>query len=324
MSSFHDILASLVRSHVLYINDNMRSSKHQAHYLEFIDRPILPAVRVDPVAFGKYGLNPCTLLANLGWSTLVMNQSYSYYPDVVRQFYVNLRLEGRLQDGRFSTIIDGYRIVVTPHLLEVVLGLPPGGKQIFEETDLLRIGFSPSVMLGRWTQAERKPTDLGIIYDLPDYLKIVHYFITRICLPRSDSLYLVNGMDIWLLYCAIFSEKTDFSCLMFASLVKHSNPSFSGALPFGPAISYLLDALGLPLRSKYLLESPLDIFRPRHVLREVGWKPSQLVYGSGGELQSCNDLNASDDEIDTLADEMERSLQIQSALEAAANENFDD
>ncbi|CAN1236899.1 hypothetical protein LINGRAPRIM_LOCUS1771 [Linum grandiflorum] len=248
----------------------MRSSKHQAHYLEFIDRPILPAVRVDPVAFGKYGLNPCTLLANLGWSTLVMNQSYSYYPDVVRQFYVNLRLEGRLQDGRFSTIIDGYRIVVTPHLLEVVLGLPPG------------------VMLGRWTQAERKPTDLGIIYDLPDYLK------------------------------------TDFSCLMFASLVKHSNPSFSGALPFGPAISYLLDALGLPLRSKYLLESPLDIFRPRHVLREVGWKPSQLVYGSGGELQSCNDLNASDDEIDTLADEMERSLQIQSALEAAANENFDD
>ncbi|CAN1236901.1 hypothetical protein LINGRAPRIM_LOCUS1771 [Linum grandiflorum] len=219
MSSFHDILASLVRSHVLYINDNMRSSKHQAHYLEFIDRPILPAVRVDPVAFGKYGLNPCTLLANLGW-------------------------KGRLQDGRFSTIIDGYRIVVTPHLLEVVLGLPPGGKQIFEETDLLRI--------------------------------------------------------------------------------KHSNPSFSGALPFGPAISYLLDALGLPLRSKYLLESPLDIFRPRHVLREVGWKPSQLVYGSGGELQSCNDLNASDDEIDTLADEMERSLQIQSALEAAANENFDD
>ncbi|CAN0831034.1 hypothetical protein LINGRAHAP2_LOCUS1603 [Linum grandiflorum] len=107
---------------------------------------------------------------------------------------------------------------------------------------------------------------------------------------------------------------------MFSSLVKHSNPHFSGAHPFGPAIFYLLDALDLPLRSKYLFETPLDVLRPRNVLREIGWKPSQPMYGSGGKVQSCHNLNASDDEIDDLAGEMERSLQIQEALIAAAEE----
>ncbi|CAN1220618.1 hypothetical protein LINGRAPRIM_LOCUS3 [Linum grandiflorum] len=197
----------------------MRSFEHQAFYLSSIKRPILPSIRVDPVAFQKYGLYPCNLLANLGW-------------------------KGRLQEGRLSSIVDGYRIVVTPQLLTTVLGLPSGGRLIFDESNL----------------------------------------------PR----------------------------------VKYSNPKFKGGLPFGPAISYLLEALGVPLRDKYKSEAPLDILRPRHVLHEIGWKPSQPVYGSGGEVQSCHDLNASDDKIKDLAEEMNRSLQIQEALAAAEEESFSD
>ncbi|CAN1220620.1 hypothetical protein LINGRAPRIM_LOCUS3 [Linum grandiflorum] len=302
----------------------MRSFEHQAFYLSSIKRPILPSIRVDPVAFQKYGLYPCNLLANLGWSSLVLNQSYAFYPAAVREFYINLRLEGRLQEGRLSSIVDGYRIVVTPQLLTTVLGLPSGGRLIFDESNLPRIRFLPSVVLGGWTNSTLGATDLAVISDLPDYLKIIHYFITRICLPRSDSLYLVNGIDIWLLHCAVLLERTDFSCLMFASLVKYSNPKFKGGLPFGPAISYLLEALGVPLRDKYKSEAPLDILRPRHVLHEIGWKPSQPVYGSGGEVQSCHDLNASDDKIKDLAEEMNRSLQIQEALAAAEEESFSD
>ncbi|CAN1240743.1 hypothetical protein LINGRAPRIM_LOCUS2842 [Linum grandiflorum] len=248
----------------------MRSSEHQAFYLSSIKRPILPSIRVDPVAFQKYGLYPCNLLANLGWSSLVLKQSYTFYPAAVREFYINLRLEGRLQEGRLSSIVDGYRIVVTPQLLTTVLGLPSSG------------------LLGRWTNTTPGATDLAVISDLPDYLK------------------------------------TDFSCLMLASLVKYSDPKLKGGIPFGPAISYLLEALGIPLRDKYKSEAPLDVLRPRHILREIGWKPSQPVYASGGEVQSCHDLNASDDEIEDLAKEMNRSLQIQEALDAAANESFSD
>ncbi|CAN1220619.1 hypothetical protein LINGRAPRIM_LOCUS3 [Linum grandiflorum] len=266
----------------------MRSFEHQAFYLSSIKRPILPSIRVDPVAFQKYGLYPCNLLANLGWSSLVLNQSYAFYPAAVREFYINLRLEGRLQEGRLSSIVDGYRIVVTPQLLTTVLGLPSGGRLIFDESNLPRIRFLPSVVLGGWTNSTLGATDLAVISDLPDYLK------------------------------------TDFSCLMFASLVKYSNPKFKGGLPFGPAISYLLEALGVPLRDKYKSEAPLDILRPRHVLHEIGWKPSQPVYGSGGEVQSCHDLNASDDKIKDLAEEMNRSLQIQEALAAAEEESFSD
>ncbi|CAN1240319.1 hypothetical protein LINGRAPRIM_LOCUS2689 [Linum grandiflorum] len=194
MSSFNKILSNLAQTHVLYINDHMHSSKHQAFYLSSIKRPILPSIRVDLVAFQKYGLYPYN------------------------------RLEGRLQEGRLSSIVDGYCVVVTPQLLTTVLGLPPGGRPIFDESDLHRIRFFPSAVLGRWTNSTHGATYLAVISDLPDYLKVVHYFITRICLPRSDSLYLVNGIDIWLLHCAVLSERTDFSCLMFASLVKYSNP----------------------------------------------------------------------------------------------------
>ncbi|CAN1240744.1 hypothetical protein LINGRAPRIM_LOCUS2842 [Linum grandiflorum] len=266
----------------------MRSSEHQAFYLSSIKRPILPSIRVDPVAFQKYGLYPCNLLANLGWSSLVLKQSYTFYPAAVREFYINLRLEGRLQEGRLSSIVDGYRIVVTPQLLTTVLGLPSSGRPIFDESDLNRIRFFPSSVLGRWTNTTPGATDLAVISDLPDYLK------------------------------------TDFSCLMLASLVKYSDPKLKGGIPFGPAISYLLEALGIPLRDKYKSEAPLDVLRPRHILREIGWKPSQPVYASGGEVQSCHDLNASDDEIEDLAKEMNRSLQIQEALDAAANESFSD
>ncbi|CAN1240742.1 hypothetical protein LINGRAPRIM_LOCUS2842 [Linum grandiflorum] len=219
MSSFNEILSNLAQTHVLYINDHMRSSEHQAFYLSSIKRPILPSIRVDPVAFQKYGLYPCNLLANLGW-------------------------KGRLQEGRLSSIVDGYRIVVTPQLLTTVLGLPSSGRPIFDESDLNRI--------------------------------------------------------------------------------RYSDPKLKGGIPFGPAISYLLEALGIPLRDKYKSEAPLDVLRPRHILREIGWKPSQPVYASGGEVQSCHDLNASDDEIEDLAKEMNRSLQIQEALDAAANESFSD
>ncbi|CAN1239720.1 hypothetical protein LINGRAPRIM_LOCUS2453 [Linum grandiflorum] len=229
-------------------------------------------------------------------------------------------LEGRLQDGRLSTIVDDYRISITPWLLTTVLGLPSCGRQIFDESDMYRTGFSPSVIVSRWSQTQHSGTDLGIVYELPDYLKVIHYFITRTCLPRSDSLYVVHGLDIWLLHCASFSEETDFSCLMFASLVKYINPRFSRALHFGQAISFLLEDLGVPLRSKYLSQSPLDVLRPYHVLHKVGWKPSQPVYGLEGDVQSCHDLNASNDEIEDLADVLERSLQIQEVLIAAAEE----
>ncbi|CAN1238755.1 hypothetical protein LINGRAPRIM_LOCUS2179 [Linum grandiflorum] len=178
-------------------------------------RLILPSTHLDTSGFKKYGLDPASLIGNLGW-------------------------EGRLQDGCFSTFVEGRRIFVTPQLLVQVLGIPTGGLPVFNESDFAR----------------------------------VHY----------------------------------------------SDPKHPGALLFGPAISFLLNALGIPLGSKFTAESPLNVLCPSHAFREVGWHLSNFVNDSGGVPQSpVQDLSLSDDEEENnLAEDLERSLQIEEALEVAS------
>ncbi|CAN1223594.1 hypothetical protein LINGRAPRIM_LOCUS782 [Linum grandiflorum] len=218
MSSFSSTLQSLAASHVKYTNDHMRSTHHHSLYAKyFLKRTVLPSTRLDISGFSKYGLDPASLIGNLGW-------------------------EGSLSAGCFSTFVEGYKIFVTPQLLQQVLGVPSGGLPVFNETDFSRVHYSD---------------------------------------PRQPS-----------------------------------------QLPFGPAISFLLTALGIPLGSKFTAESPLTILRPSHALREVGFQLANSVLDSGGVPQSpIQEISLSDDEEDnSLAKKLERSLQIEEALEVAALE----
>ncbi|CAN1246791.1 hypothetical protein LINGRAPRIM_LOCUS3262 [Linum grandiflorum] len=218
MDSFHSHMLKLAATHVRYTNDHMRSTHHHSVYQkEFVFRRILPSVRINTDGFLKYGLDPGSLIGNLGW-------------------------EGRVQDGCFSTFVEGHHIFVTPQLLTQVLGIPSGGLPIFDESDFSR----------------------------------VHY----------------------------------------------SNSQHPGDLPFGPAISFLLTSLGIPLGSKFSADSPLDIFRPSFALREVGWHLSSFVVDSGGVNHSpVQDLSLSDDEEENqLVEELERALQIEEALAEAASD----
>ncbi|CAN1223600.1 hypothetical protein LINGRAPRIM_LOCUS782 [Linum grandiflorum] len=248
----------------------MRSTHHHSLYAKyFLKRTVLPSTRLDISGFSKYGLDPASLIGNLGWMHLLSNQSFSFFPDAVRQFYANIQLEGSLSAGCFSTFVEGYKIFVTPQLLQQVLGVPSG-----------------------------------------------------VLLPRSVGKYLVNGLDVWLMYCSVFAIQTDYSCLIFGTMVHYSDPRQPSQLPFGPAISFLLTALGIPLGSKFTAESPLTILRPSHALREVGFQLANSVLDSGGVPQSpIQEISLSDDEEDnSLAKKLERSLQIEEALEVAALE----
>ncbi|CAN1238756.1 hypothetical protein LINGRAPRIM_LOCUS2179 [Linum grandiflorum] len=283
-------------------------------------RLILPSTHLDTSGFKKYGLDPASLIGNLGWLSLISNRSFSFFPDVVRQFYANLQLEGRLQDGCFSTFVEGRRIFVTPQLLVQVLGIPTGGLPVFNESDFARVGFDPYVVLLRWADIPYHVRPLSDVSVLLKYLRVLHFFVSKILLPRSVGKYLVNDLDVWLLYCYVFSIQTDYGCLMFGAMVHYSDPKHPGALLFGPAISFLLNALGIPLGSKFTAESPLNVLCPSHAFREVGWHLSNFVNDSGGVPQSpVQDLSLSDDEEENnLAEDLERSLQIEEALEVAS------
>ncbi|CAN1239533.1 hypothetical protein LINGRAPRIM_LOCUS2400 [Linum grandiflorum] len=175
MDSYRSHMLSLAARHVKYTNDHMRSSHlHSIYRNKFQTRPILPSTRLDHLGFTKYGLDPASLIGNLGW-------------------------KGRLQDGCFSTYVEGYRILVTPRLLVEVLGIPSGGLPVFNESDFSR----------------------------------VHY----------------------------------------------GDPNQPGDLPFGPAISFLLLALGIPLQPKFSAESPLTVHRPSYALRNGIYPTLCLIQG---------------------------------------------
>ncbi|CAN1238754.1 hypothetical protein LINGRAPRIM_LOCUS2179 [Linum grandiflorum] len=246
-------------------------------------RLILPSTHLDTSGFKKYGLDPASLL------------------------------EGRLQDGCFSTFVEGRRIFVTPQLLVQVLGIPTGGLPVFNESDFARVGFDPYVVLLRWADIPYHVRPLSDVSVLLKYLRVLHFFVSKILLPRSVGKYLVNDLDVWLLYCYVFSIQTDYGCLMFGAMVHYSDPKH-------PAISFLLNALGIPLGSKFTAESPLNVLCPSHAFREVGWHLSNFVNDSGGVPQSpVQDLSLSDDEEENnLAEDLERSLQIEEALEVAS------
>ncbi|CAN1239532.1 hypothetical protein LINGRAPRIM_LOCUS2400 [Linum grandiflorum] len=243
MDSYRSHMLSLAARHVKYTNDHMRSSHlHSIYRNKFQTRPILPSTRLDHLGFTKYGLDPASLL------------------------------EGRLQDGCFSTYVEGYRILVTPRLLVEVLGIPSGGLPVFNESDFSRVGFDPSVILLRWADIPYHVQPLSDVAVLPKYLRVLHFFINRILLPRSVGKYLVNGLDVWLLYCSVFAIQTDYSCLMFASMVHYGDPN-------QPAISFLLLALGIPLQPKFSAESPLTVHRPSYALRNGIYPTLCLIQG---------------------------------------------
>ncbi|CAN1247071.1 hypothetical protein LINGRAPRIM_LOCUS3348 [Linum grandiflorum] len=286
MASFDSVLKSLAASHVKYTNDHMRSSLHHSIYTtNYLDRRILPSTRLDPAGFTKYGLDPASLI------------------------------EGPIQNGCFSTFVEGHRILVTPQLLQQVLGIPSGGLPVFNASDFSRVGFDSSVVLLRWADVPYHVRPLADISVLPKYLRVLHFFFSRVLLPRSVGKYLVTGLDVWLLYCSVFAIQTDYNCLMFGTMVHYSDPR-------QPAISFLPNALGIPLGKKFSAESPLTVLRPSHALREVGFHLANSVNDSGGVPQSpAQEISLSDDKEDNnLPEELERSLQIEEALEAAALE----
>ncbi|CAN1130015.1 hypothetical protein LINPERPRIM_LOCUS12992, partial [Linum perenne] len=229
-----------------------RSSSFHAIYNQFyLDHPIIPTILLNPIDFGRYSLYPERLIANLRWSSLALLRPCTCYPDAVYQFYTNLRLGGNLHRGKFSTFVDGHMIYVTPNLLATVLGLPRVGVSIFDQYDFYLLNFDPAAALSKWTSESYSSSVYSSIQSLPDSLKLLHYFLTRIFLPRSIGRFLVTLMDTWLMHCATIGCEVDFSTLMFTVMTQFGNHLQKGHLPFGGVISALIERLGIRLRTRF-------------------------------------------------------------------------
>ncbi|CAN1148025.1 hypothetical protein LINPERHAP2_LOCUS16217 [Linum perenne] len=154
MDFFKCEVASITMSHVVYTNDHMRDASHRAIFNNFfLIRTIITPTVVDTTCFSRYNLHPDALIAALRWSHVITKQPTKIYLDVVYQFYTNLKLEGSLSAGKFSTFVDGHIIMVTPLLLAQIsaflerLGIPLKHRysETHKEDYLRRIGWSHCV-----------------------------------------------------------------------------------------------------------------------------------------------------------------------------------
>ncbi|CAN1121899.1 hypothetical protein LINPERHAP2_LOCUS1061 [Linum perenne] len=266
MDFFNPAVDALTMKHVVYTNDHMRDSSHRAIYNQFYyDRDILHQVVLDSTSFSRYNLNPAPLIANLGWS------------------------------GRFSTYVDGHIIFVTPLLLAQVLELPNTGNKLFSCDDFRYFNFDPCAALSRWTGKTFTDHAVTDALSLPDHLKVFHFFLTRVLLPRSLGLDLVTPLDTWLIHCATMGIPVNFCCLMFATMANYGVPDYEGSLLFGPQICSVVAKLGIPLKYKFSEATSVECLRAQHVFRRVGWSKCVPlpVNVSGGEIRyNCSGMDA--------------------------------
>ncbi|CAL1410698.1 unnamed protein product [Linum trigynum] len=272
---------------VVFKNQGYRNAAAYSRYLRrFRDRAIYPSFSIHPTCFDKYDMHIPSLLKNLGWSSLVENMRFSYCPEAVRKFYVNIKRGPGCDPSFFTTIVFDNEIKVTSQLLATLLDLPHSGVQAGTEGEFSSHGFPFDTALESLTR------DIGQYYPnrlaagrLYDDLKVLHFFITRSFLPRDlSTTNILDPTDLWILSNAKAGCPISYASLMFQHMLRFGMEYFSGPLAFGPQITKLLYKLGIDLRDKIILCNILEEVRPQHVLAkldaEVG--PRKLVNGSGG------------------------------------------
>ncbi|CAN1121988.1 hypothetical protein LINPERHAP2_LOCUS1117 [Linum perenne] len=202
MDFFKQDSASITMTHVVYTNDHMRDASHRAIYNNFfLGREIIPPTVVDTTSFSRYNLNPDSLL------------------------------EGPLSVGKLSIYVDGHIIFVTPLLLAQVLSLPLYGDSISTSDEFYLANFNPCVTLSQWIGETYSDQAFSTASKLPDNLKVFHFFLTRILLPRSHGQFLVTPMDTWIMHSAVTGRHLNFCSLMFATMVTFDNPDVKHDYP---------------------------------------------------------------------------------------------
>ncbi|CAN1241862.1 hypothetical protein LINPERPRIM_LOCUS5127 [Linum perenne] len=90
-------------------------------------------------------------------------------------------------------------------------------------------------------------------------------------------------MDTWLMHCTTIGCEVDFRTLLFTTLTHFGNHLQEGDLPFGGAISALIEGLGTRLHTRFVVVGYLLDIRPQHVLHCIRWSGCPPLNGLGGE-----------------------------------------
>ncbi|CAI0461073.1 unnamed protein product [Linum tenue] len=210
------------------------------------------------------------LINTIGWGGILPNRNFGFRPEVVRMFYANMKPCLHISPPCFTTIVYNYLITLNVELLSLLLGIPVSGAEVMNELDFHSFEFNEGDALRLYTR------DTGRYYPsefhsgrLPDDLKVLHFYITRLFLPRSFGLNTIYPSDLWILASAKENRVISYPHLMFDHMLNYHADNFKTELPFAPQITQILLALGIDLRFKVARVDMLSSLRAQFILRKV-------------------------------------------------------
>ncbi|CAL1409582.1 unnamed protein product [Linum trigynum] len=235
--------------------------------LAYENRPIAPPIHVHLPDFMDFGLDVREFIHNLGWDFLLLDPPFLICPELVSYFYSNLRSFG-LHSRCFSTVVYGHLVTIPVPELARLLGIPPVGEVLAHESELWQYNFNIAAEFVQLTGIHPGPaTSLPVASVIPR-LRALHFVITRILLPRTQSLDLILPLDLWIMAHAVNGVPLDFSYLLFGVFMTFADSSFPGPLPLGPLVTHLILRLGISI-SPFRTEQPSWFFLIDQVLDEL-------------------------------------------------------
>ncbi|CAL1395147.1 unnamed protein product [Linum trigynum] len=145
-----------------------------------------------------------------------------------------------IESLEFSSLVAGHEISLTAESPGRALNFPTGALPLAHEQEMAAYKFDPIEKYDELLGRPVLPTEIITTASLNLLHSVLHYFITHVFLPGSESLDVVNQLDLWVISNALAGRKLDYSHLLFGCMIRASSDEYSGSFPFGGYISLLL------------------------------------------------------------------------------------
>ncbi|CAL1411551.1 unnamed protein product [Linum trigynum] len=263
-----DHLRSLgfVHTYISSIHREPSIINHHLYLEHFDQRPLAFQIRIDPHEFIPFGMDIMPLISALGWEFLINLPAQPACPELVKHFYSNLRCLG-IQTKRFSTLVYGHLLSIPMRALSIILGYPSSGLALSHTSEMWKFDFNLHVEGAKFSgQPVGSSFEVFPASRLCPKLRIFHYFLTRVLLPRGYSRDQVLPLDIWVISHATAGQKLDYCSLLFGAMVSPGE----GSLPFGGIVTTFLANININI-SGFRSESPTIHLSARNVLTCLGF-----------------------------------------------------
>ncbi|CAN0917253.1 hypothetical protein LINGRAHAP2_LOCUS30177 [Linum grandiflorum] len=248
------------------IHQSVTSSRRLAN--DFSKRDVMKMIVPHIDRFVKYGSRcPYRYILSLGWSSFLHYILNTFCRTAVQKFYYNLAVIS-VQPLQAQTVVDGRVILFNPGVISQLAVIPIEGIPYYSELEIRSQGFDfEATSAALCSSPLDRLTHFNISF-LPEDLRVLHWFITRIFIPRSFAWDTVTPIDVWVLHNAFYGQPLSLPHLLFSALLDVGASFYPGSLPFAPQLTLLMHTAGIDL-SDNILKHVVYHLNPQHTLCRV-------------------------------------------------------